>query len=374
MAMRALDKWLWPYLTRPRRAAAVTDILFCVCDHFEPFHGASRAEALRRVGEWAVRFPELSASFRDADGQPPAHTFFYPIEQYDEEVLDQLAVIGRQAHTEVEVHLHHDGDTAAGLRRTLEDGKQRFQRHGLLCRDRSGTTRFAFIHGDWALDDSHPSGRHCGVRTELEVLAQAGCYGDFTMPSAPSPTQTRTINSVYYAADTPAPKSHDRGIPMRVQDGIVGQGGDAAAAGVGGGIPPLLLVQGPLGLNWRRRKYGLLPRLENGELSGANPPTLERLRLWVELGVRIRGRPEWAVVKLHTHGGLPRNSAMLLGEPMARFYSALLAGHDGRSSRLHFVTARELVNILHAGEAGCSGDPGSYRDFRYTRVSTPWSR
>ena len=186
MAMRALDKWLWPYLTRPRRAAAVTDILFCVCDHFEPFHGASRAEALRRVGEWAVRFPELSASFRDADGQPPAHTFFYPIEQYDEEVLDQLAVIGRQAHTEVEVHLHHDGDTAAGLRRTLEDGKQRFQRHGLLCRDRSGTTRFAFIHGDWALDDSHPSGRHCGVRTELEVLAQAGCYGDFTMPSAPS--------------------------------------------------------------------------------------------------------------------------------------------------------------------------------------------
>jgi hypothetical protein len=420
MALRALDKWLWSYLTRPRLGAAqVTDVLFCVCDHFEPFHAADRSEALRRVHEWNVRFPELSAGVCDADGKPPAHTFFYPIEQYDEEVLDHLAVLGRQAHTEVEIHLHHDRDTAAGLRRTLEEGKQRLQRHGLLSQDSTGATRFGFIHGDWALDDSHPSGRHCGVRTELTVLAEAGCYGDFTLPSAPSPTQTRTINSVYYAADTPAPKSHDRGTPMQVETDVSEQGragmamplsSDDSAVGPisvgrgmrinpnrgwdllgrpttdsdvgsltalpGMGAEPfprtpsrLLLVQGPLGLNWRRRKFGLLPRLENGELSGANPPTLERLRLWVNLGIRILGRPEWAVVKLHTHGALPRNLNALLGEPMRRFYRALLAAHrDGPSPRYHFVTARELVNILHAGEAGHCGVPGLYRDFRYTRA------
>ena len=31
----------------------------------------------------------------------------------------------------------------------------------------------------------------------------------------------------------------------------------------------------------------------------------------------------------------------------------------------HYVTAREMVNILHAAEAGCEGDPGQYRDFVY---------
>jgi hypothetical protein len=368
MALKALDKWLWTYLTQSRHdPAAVTDVLLCVCDHFEPFHAAPRDEALRRVNEWRVRFPQLSAPFRDADGQSPAHTFFYPIEQYDEAILEQLADVGRQAHTEVEIHLHHDRDTAAGLRRTLEEGKQRLQRHGFLSRDHTGALRFAFIHGNWALDDSHPSGRHCGVRTELTVLAEAGCYGDFTMPSAPSPTQTRTINSVYYATDTPAPKSHDRGTPMQVGGDASGQGTAGVDADPRAGVASrLLLIQGPLGLNWRWRKFGLLPRLENGELSGANPPTLGRLRLWVELGICIRGRPEWAVVKLHTHGALQRNLEALLGEPMKRFYRALLeADHDGPAPRYHFVTARELVNILHAGEAGQRGNPGLYRDFLY---------
>lgn len=29
----------------------------------------------------------------------------------------------------------------------------------------------------------------------------------------------------------------------------------------------LLLVQGPLTLNWRRRKIGILPKIENGEIA-----------------------------------------------------------------------------------------------------------
>ena len=33
--------------------------------------------------------------------------------------------------------------------------------------------------------------------------------------------------------------------------------------------------------------------------------------------------------------------------------------------RLHYVTAREMVNILHAAEDGHSGDPGKFRDYRY---------
>ena len=128
----------------------------------------------------------------------------------------------------------------------------------------------------------------------------------------------------------------------------------------------LLLVQGPLGLNWERRKWGLFPRLENGELTGLNPPRPDRLRVWLRLGVHVLGRPEWVFIKLHTHGGIPQNAAALLGDPMRRFLAHVSREYnDGSRYRLHFVSAREMVNIIHAAEDGQVGDPGRFRDYRY---------
>ncbi|NIP93626.1 MAG: hypothetical protein GWO24_09280, partial [Akkermansiaceae bacterium] len=110
------------------------------------------------------------------------------------------------------------------------------------------------------------------------------------MPSAPSPTQTRTINSIYFATSSSKPKSHDRGTPA------------------GSGTRPfrddpskLLMVQGPLGLNWGRRKFGILPRVENGDLTGANPPTRNRLGVWCRIAPRLAARPDTVFLKLHTH-------------------------------------------------------------------------
>ena len=79
----------------------------------------------------------------------------------------------------------------------------------------TGEVKYGFIHGNWALDNSLPDGKHCGVNNELDVLRETGCYADFTLPSAPSPAQTRTINRIYYAIDDPLrPKSHDTGVPV----------------------------------------------------------------------------------------------------------------------------------------------------------------
>jgi hypothetical protein len=98
-----------------------------------------------------------------------------------------------------------------------------------------------------------------------------------------------------------------------------------------------------------------------------------RLRLWLDMNVHVEGRPEWIFAKLHTHGGTPRNMDMLLGSPMQDFHHALpefAAAHPG--FRYHYVTARELVNIVHAAEAGEAGNPGDYRDFFYTsRLQVP---
>lgn len=347
--LKAIDKWLLPYLLRSRhRKVPPPELVIAVCDHFEPFHHADRETALARVANWRKGFAEIVSRHRDSSGTAPRHTFFYPIEQYDGDVVDGIATICRASGSEVEIHLHHDNDDAASLQGTLETGVRNLRSHGLLADD----GRFGFIHGDWALDNSHPEGRHCGVSGELAVLRASGCYADFTMPSAPSPTQTRTVNSIYYATSTSAPKSHDRGTPAGLETSHLRD--DPSK---------LLMIQGPLGLNWGWRKFGVLPRVENGDLTGANPPTANRLRLWSSLAPRLACRPDVILVKLHTHGAIEPNSAMLLGAPMHDFHRAL--ANSGLP--YHYVTAREMVNIIHALEDGEEGPPHRYRDYLHVR-------
>ncbi|MGZ4963663.1 MAG: hypothetical protein ACXWKG_05035 [Limisphaerales bacterium] len=359
---RGLTHWLPQYLAqRPVQASTgTTDIMFAVCDHFEPLHHADKPEALRRLATWKAKWPKLIENFRDSDGSHPKHSFFYPIEQYDREIANKLSELCGICGGELEFHLHHENDTAETLREILERAKELFSAHKFLSRDKTGQLRFGFIHGDWALDNSHPQGKHCGVSNELGILRKAGCYADFTMPSAPSATQTHTINSIYYAQDTPAPKSHDRGTRARVLP--------ASAKSLRDSIDDLLMVQGPLALNWQRRKFGLLPRIENGDLTGANPPRPDRMNIWRGLNIHVEQQPNWIFIKLYTHAGIPRNMATVLEKPMADFYQHLLTSYnDGKNYRLHFVTAREMVNIVHAAEDGHTGDAGQFRNYLYTR-------
>jgi hypothetical protein len=359
MKVRHAHLWLpayarsWQRRRLPRSDEPV-HLLLCIADHFEPFHGGvPRERALDRVLRWVEEYPKLFSGFHDSEGQPPRHTFFYPVEQYDAEALDKLAELCHCGYGEVEVHLHHENDTSANLQKALIDFRDLLaNRHGLLSLDRSdGEIRYGFIHGNWALDNSRPDGRCCGVDNELEVLARTGCYADFTFPSAPSPTQTRIINSIYYARGVPGRrKSHDHGIRL-------GTGNAPHGA--------LLLIQGPLGLNWRRRKWGLLPRLENGCLQASQPPDIARLPSWLRTRVQVAARPDWYFVKLHAHGATEDSHATLLGAPMVRFHEALARlAKRNPAFQFHYVTARELCNLAYAAEDGWSGSVGAARDYR----------
>jgi hypothetical protein len=353
--MKGLDRWLPAYILRKRTTppAGERHLLIAVCDHYEPFHDADKKTALERVANWQSNHTAICREFRDCDGTPPRHTFFYPIEQWDTEVCPRIADLCHGTGGEAEIHLHHENDTPANLRETLLRGKENLASLGLLSKDATGETRYGFIHGNWALDHSHPEGRGCGVPEELPILRQTGCYADFTLPSAPSACQVRTINSLYYARENGRPRSHETGVRCAV------------------GAPDnerddeLLCVQGPLGLNWRRRKFGIAPRIENSDLTGANPPTPLRLSLWEKLHIHVAGRPEWIFIKLHTHGAIERNSGALLGEPMRAFHRHLQErARTDKNFRYHYVSAREMVNILHAAEDGKSGDPSRFRDYR----------
>ena len=352
---RNMQVWLPAYLRRraPARGEGPVHVMFCFVDHYEPMWGkADEATQRARVDRWCRDYRALASKHRDADGRPPQHSFFYPEEEYVEEYLDKIAALCADGYGEIEIHLHHDNDTEANFRQTMS----RFchmlhERHGALPRDpATGELRFAFIHGNWSLDNSRPDGRWCGLNNELILLRELGCYADFTLPSAPSDTQTRTINSIYYATDDPAkPKSHDTGVPVRV-------GG--AASG------DLMIVQGPLALNWRERRMGVMPRIENADIRRTQPPTPARVDDWVRTGIHVEGRPEWVFVKIHTHGTQEGDMDTLLGAPSEAMYAHLeRAYNDGRNYVLHYVTAREAYNIIKAAEAGKRGNPGEYRDF-----------
>jgi hypothetical protein len=357
--LRGLDRWLDSYLLdkarrRPPRRGDAVHLLLCIGDHYEPKLGdAPPATARARVARWCAEYPRQLGGFRDRDGRPPRHTFFYPLEEYEPEYLDALAELCRAGFGEVEVHLHHDGDTPEKLRaRLLEFTDRLARRHGLLARDRgTGEAAYAFIHGNWALNNSRPDGRWCGVNDEIAVLRETGCYADFTLPSAPSSTQTRTINRLYYARGDPhRPKGHDRGVEVGT-----------------GPAPPgsLMLIQGPLLLDWRRRKWGLVPRIENGCLQESQPPSLARLELWLRARVQVPSRPDWFFVKLHTHGASEANQRVLLGEPMVRFHEALARrAAEDPSFQYHYATAREMYNLARAAEAGWTGSVAEARDYQ----------
>ena len=348
---RAYDRWVVSYVLQVSRRRAITrptgeiHVLLCIADHFEPGHGEVSNEVARaRVARWIQDYPEKLGGFRDCDGRTPRHTFFYPIEDYDPEHLDALAGLCRLGYGEIELHLHHDNDTAENLRTTLQQARDLFRRrHGLLPQDRrTGRLAYGFIHGNWALDNSRPDGRLCGVNNELDVLRETGCYADFTFPSAPSRTQPRKINSIYYAVDDPdRPRSHDRGI-------------DAGT----GPIPldGLLLIQGPLMLDWRHRRWSLIPVTENGCIQASQPPEIDRLELWLEAGIQVPTRPDWFFVKLHAHGAPEDSHETLLGEPMMRLLVELAdRAHRDPHFHYHYVTAREMYNLVKAAEDAWKG-------------------
>jgi hypothetical protein len=175
------SSWMTRLATPPAR------VWLMIADHFEPFCSqADTSIAHRRTAMWSRKWPAIASRHRDSVENHPRYTFFYPEEEYCPEVLDSLAEMAEAGIADVEVHLHHDGEGEQNfLDRINSFKKNLFERHGLL-RKQAGKIVFGFIHGNWALDNSLPDGRWCGLNNEITLLRDLGCYADFTLPSAPS--------------------------------------------------------------------------------------------------------------------------------------------------------------------------------------------
>ncbi|MFH1215531.1 MAG: hypothetical protein V1706_03415 [Pseudomonadota bacterium] len=344
LRLKGISHWFLPYLGHQLKnfftpSEFPQNIYFCIVDHFEPkFDSVVPMSALN---EWCHRWPTIAERHSDWRGVHPKHTFFLPIEQYNGEAWRLLAEMCHKGYGDVEIHLHHNDDSSENLMRVLQNKKElMFLRHGFLRKDPvTKDIVFSFIHGNWCLDNSRSDGKWCGVNNEIDILRECGCYADLTMPSGTGSTQTKTINSIYYAIDNPRrPKSHDTGISMQVGQAPPGEG--------------LLMIQGPLALNWKKRKFGIFPRIENGDISANNQPTTDRIDLWIKQRIRVKGDKRNIFVKVHTHGA-KGNLEPLLSGYLDEMYSYLEDEYnDGEKYKLFYVTPYELYNKLKCIEKG----------------------
>jgi len=371
--MRRSKPWLLQYFSfkfsRPRlrvKAGAPTHVMFLYVDHFEPKENTRDVSVQKaRMQQWLEHYPAMASRHRDADGCPPKHSWFYLVEEWQTE-KDDLAFLQQLAHLsydglgEVELHVHHgrgwhifpDIDTAEKLTEQIERLKRLYRQTGaLITAARAPQSFYGFIHGKWALDNS-AHGLYCGVDQELEILRRTGCYADFTMPSGHGATQSRKINSIYYAPTRQRRnKNHDWGEDVRA--------GDSASKDE----RRMMIFQGMLEV-YLHRLFSGKSVVEKSNLDFHDLPSPERIDQWLRCNIHLPGRPDWVFVKVHTHGGREENFEVCFGDHADMMHSYLEERYnDGNRFKLHYVSAREAYNLVKAAEAGMSGDPNQYRDF-----------
>jgi len=347
--------WLPAYLSTcdpdPEIPDAEKHIIFLLCDHYEPGSGAKGAQ---KNEKWLAAFRPVADRHQDSYGNRFRYTWFYPYDHKNEAVLAALCRMAREGYGEVELHWHHPPATDQTFPAMLQEAIAWFQRHGALVSsgpDRA--THFAFIHGNWRLDNSSPDGK-CGVNRELDILFQHGCYADFTFSTIGTPSQPAKVNSIYYATDTPEPKSYDTGI-----DAQVGKPVDDR----------LMIFEGPI-------SYSLLHGVEYAAVEGYDPDLWaneKRVERWIDCDIHIHGRPEWVFVKVYTHGA----SGAFVPEQLDRLLTDVENVCRRRGLKLHYMTAREAYNVVKAAEDGQTGNPEDCRDWRIPRplnVGNPESR
>lgn len=367
-------KWNLPWLSRypferfvsflGRTAFDKKHIIFSVANHFEPAWSKSGLLDLdkqkRNLDSYYKLARKTGEAVRDVDGTKFRHTNFYPAEQYDREILSQMAEMQAEGLGEVEIHLHHGvekPDTPENLRKQLVEFRDILaEEHYCLSRfDNEVLPRYAFVHGNLALANSC-GGRFCGVDEEMRILSETGCYADMTLPSAPDQSQVAITNKIYECG---LPLSFP--IPHRIGNAVK----------VNGNLPQLpLIFTGPLVFNWSRRIKGVpVPKIDDGALVYNQQMNAKRLKRWQNANITVKGKPEWIFVKLYCHGFFVQDQSECIGEKARKFFSEVVeSGEKNGSYRVHFASAREAVNMVFAAIDGKKGSPNDYRDYRLKAI------
>ena len=277
------------------------------CNHLSPFRGSVSQEiAEHRIVTWQREYTGFASEHRDSLGNQPVHTFFYDEADYNPRFIDVLYRMCKSGIADVEILLRHGQNTPFEFKRKVESFRDvLFHHHGLL-RQNGGAISFAFVHDHMSPCDSHQQSVLCDVNRKQFILKECGCYADFTFPCAP---------------DTQESESED-----------------------------LLRIEGPLGTNWRNRRFCLFPRAETGEISARSRFTHHRARLWLDTAPQINGDTKNIFLKLHTYGAVDSTVRYLFGESGIHDLYGYLEKKsiDNSDFILHYVSAYEMYRKIQA--------------------------
>ena len=171
-AGKCLPAYSWQRLTGGRSKNPV-HLIMTLADHFEPSSipghdmGYAPPEVQdRRLEIWSNEYSRNFGRFRDHDGRPFVHTYFYPAEQYDSARVEKLAQLCRSGWGEIEIHLHHGidaPDTAEHTRRQIVNFRDALvSNHASLSfLEGSRQARYAFGHGNCIESCSQALVRSC---------------------------------------------------------------------------------------------------------------------------------------------------------------------------------------------------------------------
>jgi hypothetical protein len=191
----------------------------------------------------------------------------------------------------------------------------------------------------------------------MQILADTGCYADFTLPSVPHQTQVPRINAIY-SCGNPLPEARPH------------KSGPSVSVGRQPTLP--IIFTGPLVFNWSRRIRSVpVPRVDDGALAKNYPMDLKRLQRWFNARISVVGRPEWVFIKLYSHGFFDWDQEAMIGPELRRFMTEVL-DYGARTDRfdVYFASAREAFNMVMAAVDGHSGSPGLYREYRLRQIMT----
>ena len=313
-----LDKWLGGYARHSWRARArAAARRRAAPSAVRALRSLRAAVGRRRRGARAARASTPGASairrWRATSATPTAArratASSSPASSIAPHFLDALAELARGGFGEVEVHLHHDGDTATTLRADIADylGKYAAARPPVARRRRAAALR---VHPRQLVPRQRAPRRPLVRRRRRDPAALSTPAATPTSRSRRRPTsasRTSSTRSTGRPATWRARRAYEAGERARV--------GDAHARS-----PPH---------DRRAARARAAPalgvRIENGALTAAIRRRPRACATGSTQGIHVDGRPEWVFVKVHTHGAPEKNAASLLGDGGRALHRALRA-------------------------------------------------
>lgn len=235
---------------------AIQHVCYFHTDHYEPWSKGINDDTARGVDLFAEmssrsRFSSRMSLFYQtflpyglnaelaAKGQPGVDAIVFNERSRQQETLCKRVMTPLEplwGH-EIHIHVHHEswtrntGEYSKGISAWVNANSTRELDYARLDRALGLTKQFiandigrpidrwAFIHGNWALNGSDKS--ICWIDDEIELLMAHGCFGDFTFPAGRGHCDPTLFKEPYTCLPVSKLKGYDlpEAMPLTIQSG-----------------------------------------------------------------------------------------------------------------------------------------------------------